>query len=148
MTCELNPPSRRDEFAAAADNNNGSVELGRQLGPETDPTGGACTGATGGFVWITPGQLQFRSLLATVGDQFASAAYNLNTGTVNWTDNWTEEPASLDDSPVGTPDQQIYITGGRLRFDRATGSNVRHPQKRRRDGHHRNDQLHTQSLRH
>ncbi len=48
-----------------------------------------------------------------IQDQFNSAAYNLNTGSVNWATNWTEsnEPTS---NPATTGD--IQITGGHLSF--------------------------------
>ena len=120
VTCEL-PRNVRDEFTTAAyTNNNGSASWASNW-TETDAYGGGATGATGGFAWITGGQLQLRYLLATVGDQFASAAYNLNTGSNNWADDWTEE-GGLDGVATNAANQEIYITGARLRLDRANSS--------------------------
>jgi uncharacterized repeat protein (TIGR01451 family) len=117
----------RDEFANAAYTNNGPGNSAGWAGDwtETDSYGsgpaGAGAGAAGGFVWVTGGQLEFRYLLSTVGDQFASTAYNLNTGSDNWTGPWTES-VGLDGLPATAANRQIYITGQRLRFDRATGN--------------------------
>jgi len=120
VTCEQQR-NVRDEFSAAAyTNNNGSVNWAGAWA-ETDSYGGGATGAAGGFVYATGTQLQFRYLLSTVGDQFASAAYNLNTGSNNWTGNWTES-ATLDGSPSIVANQQIYITGGSLRLDRSNSA--------------------------
>lgn len=42
---------------------------------ETDGYGNGATGPTGGFVWVTAAQLQFRALPSTVADDFASGTY-------------------------------------------------------------------------
>lgn len=110
-----------DQFGTAAyTNTNGSTNWSASPWTETDRYGNGATGATGGLVWITGGALQFRYLSTTVIDQFATAAYNNNNGTSNWSDNWIEE--SDDGSATITGNQHIYITGGSLRFDRATGN--------------------------
>lgn len=124
VTCQM-ASNVRDEFAAVAYTNNGPNNTASWSGAWTETDNGAGTaGATGGFVWITGNQLQFRYVLSTFGDQFASQAYNLNTGTVNWTGNWTES-ATLDGSATTIANQQIYITnnGNRyLTFDRSNSA--------------------------
>ncbi|MEW6584086.1 MAG: C25 family cysteine peptidase [Nitrospirota bacterium] len=109
-----------DQFGAASyNNNNGSLNWSGAW-TETDSYGSGSTGATGGFVWITGGQLQFRYLLSTVRDEFGSASYSLNYGSENWTGNWIEQ--SDDGSPSIIGNRHIYIDAGSLRFDRATGN--------------------------
>ncbi|MCS6845325.1 MAG: carboxypeptidase regulatory-like domain-containing protein, partial [Caldilineales bacterium] len=49
-------------------------------------------------------------------DQFGSAAYNLNSGNVNWSTNWVE--ANDDNSPTAG---SMLITSGVLRFQSTTG---------------------------
>jgi uncharacterized repeat protein (TIGR01451 family) len=112
----------RDEFASAAYTNNGPNNTANWSGnwTETDNYGNGATGATGGLVWITGGQLQFRYLAGTLLDQFGTAAYNNSNGTNTWSTSWTEG-SGLDGSASTASNQEIYITGGRLRFDRSTG---------------------------
>lgn len=121
VTCVIPGNNVRDEFSNVAyTNNNGSANWSTNW-TETDSYGSGSTGATGGFVWITGGHLQFRYLLSTVGDQFDSADYSLNTGSDNWHNNWTES-ATLDGSPNTVANRQIYITNNRLRFDRSNSA--------------------------
>jgi uncharacterized repeat protein (TIGR01451 family) len=114
----------RDQFSAISyTNNDGSVSWAGAWS-ETDAygtgPGGTGAGAAGGFVRVAGGQLQFRYALSDVADDFSSAAYNLNTGADNWAGNWTE--TSDDGSASNTGNQHIYISGGRLWFDQATGN--------------------------
>ncbi|MFZ3138771.1 MAG: C25 family cysteine peptidase [Thermodesulfovibrionales bacterium] len=93
----------RDEFTTQAyTNNNGSVNWAGNW-TETDSYGSGATGATGGFVWITGGQLQFRYLNSNVRDEFTTDnSYGGNYGSANWAGAWTEE------NDAGTPN---YSTG-------------------------------------
>ncbi len=53
-----------------------------------------------------------------VEDQFASASYSLNTGSVNWASNWAE---TGDDNAANAG--TIYITPGTLRFRESSAAN-------------------------
>jgi uncharacterized repeat protein (TIGR01451 family) len=112
VTCER-PWNVRDEFATAAyTNNDGSANWAGNW-TETDAYGGGATGATGGFAWITGGQLQLRYLLSNVRDEFATAAYTNNgpNNSANWAGPWTE---TNDDGTAGAG--FILVTGGYARF--------------------------------
>lgn len=102
----------RDEFTTQAYTNNNGTANWAGAWAETDSYGGGATGATGGFVWITGGQLQFRYLLSNVRDNFATAgSYNGNNGSNNWNAAWTE---TNDDGTAGGG--FIVVTGGFARF--------------------------------
>ncbi len=91
VTCDL-PQNVRDEFGTAAYTNNGPNNTANWSTnwTETDSGPGAA-GATGGFLWITAGQLQFRYLLSNVLDQFnTNGSYAGNNGSNNWNAAWTE----------------------------------------------------------
>jgi hypothetical protein len=112
----------RDEFASAAYNNNGPNNTNSWTGDwaETDTAG---AGAGSGFARITGGHFEFRYPTSTVRDEFTTAAYNNNNGPDNWATSWTEGPfAGADGSAATVADQQIYITGGRLRLDRSNSA--------------------------
>ncbi|MCL4807327.1 MAG: DUF11 domain-containing protein, partial [Thermoanaerobaculia bacterium] len=110
-----------DQFGTQAYTNSDGSAAWAGDWTETDGYAGGTTGAAGGFSWITGGTLQLRALLSTVGDQFSSADYNLNTGSDNWAGPWIESP-TLDGFPGTVNNRQIYITGGRLRLDRSNSS--------------------------
>ncbi|MBI5640292.1 MAG: DUF11 domain-containing protein [Nitrospirae bacterium] len=116
VTCDL-ATNVRDEFAAAAyNNNNGSANWAGNWA-ETDVYGSGATGAAGGYVWITGGQLQLRYLLSNVRDDFTTDdSYSGNYGSNNWTGNWTE---TGDDGSASSGNILIDNGGNRLSFDQA-----------------------------
>ncbi len=123
VTCQRASQNVRDEFATAAYNNNGPNNTANWATnwSETDSVGG---GATGGFVWVTDGQLQLRDLFqvpanALYADSFSSASYSLNSGTSNWASSWVE----VGDDVSGLPSAgTIGIDGDqRLEFRAGTG---------------------------
>ncbi|MBI5633652.1 MAG: DUF11 domain-containing protein [Nitrospirae bacterium] len=117
VTCDI-PRNVADFFGAVAYNNtNGSVSWAANPWAETDGYGTGATGATGGFIWITAGQLQFRYLLSNVRDNFATnGSYAGNNGSNNWNANWTE--VNDDGSASIVADQHMYVSNNSLRFDR------------------------------
>jgi uncharacterized repeat protein (TIGR01451 family) len=123
VTCER-AQNVRDEFSTVAYTNNDGSASWSGAWTETDAygtgPGGTGAGAAGGFAAISGGQLQLRYLLSTVGDEFNAQAYNLNTGSDNWSTSWTEVSDDGSASTVGN--QHIYIDGGRLWLDHATGN--------------------------
>lgn len=78
----------RDQFGTAAYTNNDGSATWTGAWTETDAYGTGATGATGGFVWITGGALQFRYLLATVFDNFSST-FNTDSTTAGGTNDWS-----------------------------------------------------------
>ena len=89
VTCER-ASNVRDEFANQAyTNNDGSLNWAGNW-TEADIYGSGATGATGGFLWITGGQMQFRYQASNVADNFTSVSYTRNDGNTNWFNNWTE----------------------------------------------------------
>jgi len=119
------PFNVRDQFDSQSYSLNGPFNTANWTGSwsEVDAYGNGATGASGGFVWATGTQLQFQSLPRTFRDNFESVSYSNSDGTSNWAGNWTEGPG-LDGVPGTVNNRQIYITGGRLRFDRSnSGTN-------------------------
>ncbi len=117
LTCDRGTTANlRDQFASQAYNlTNGSVNWSASPWVETDNYAGGGSGPTGGFVWITPGQLQFRYLQANVADTFQSVSYARQNGNINWTSNWIE---TGDD---GNPAAGIITANGtRLNFGPGT----------------------------
>ncbi|MBP7865824.1 MAG: DUF11 domain-containing protein [Acidobacteria bacterium] len=103
----------RDQFGTAAYNRNDGSATWSGNWTETDPWGRLDnSGATGGLVWITGGQLQFRYLASNVADNFGTAgSYAGSDGTDTWNSDWTE--TSDNNSAV---DGTILVTGGYTLF--------------------------------
>jgi len=123
VTCDI-PRNFADYFGAIAYNNtNGSENWAPNPWIETDLGPGAAD-ATGGFIRIWAGQLQFQSLLVNVRDEFnTNGSYTQNDGLVNWSNNWTEEYDDGSASITGNP--HMYVSGNRLWFDGNTsGTNT------------------------
>lgn len=107
ITCERSA-NVRDEFSSVAyTNNNGSVNWAGNW-TETDAYGSGATGATGGFVWVTGGTLQFRYQNANVRDTFSTTSYSRNNGTNDWTGDWTE---TGDDNNPGSGSITVDVVG-------------------------------------
>ena len=109
----------RDDFGAAAyTTNNGTVNWSGNW-TESDTNGNLAAGATGGFVWITGGNLQLRYLVSTFADNFNNQGYGNQTGSALWSAGWDE--TNDDDLATTTGNRHIYVSaaGNSLYFDRA-----------------------------
>lgn len=112
VTCEF-PRNVRDTFATAVYTRNDGVDNWSGSWTESDTLG---SGATGGLVWVTTGQLQFRQQNTTsYADNLASGGYSGNTGTASWTTSWTEfgDDGTATGGTIGVDgDQRIEFRGG------------------------------------
>jgi uncharacterized repeat protein (TIGR01451 family) len=119
VSCELSVGVKTvlDQFGTQAYNNNNGTTNWATNWTETDIYGNGATGATGGFVWATGSQLQFRYLLPNVSDNFDTAGTysGNNNSTYNWDAGWTE---TNDDNSATTG--SIVVTGGYARFRQGT----------------------------
>jgi uncharacterized repeat protein (TIGR01451 family) len=109
----LQPVNVADNFDTVSyTNNDGSLSWADAW---TEVDSGPTPAESAGFVRVSGGALQFRA--PYVADNFITAAYTNNVGSINWAGNWTE--TGDDGTATNNGDQNIYVTNGRLRFDRS-----------------------------
>ncbi len=102
-----------DNFRAVAYNNSdGTSNWSTAPWVETDALGG---GAASGQVLVTGGVLRMSRPTSNVRDQFGTAAYTNNNGSVNWAGNWTETDG-YGGGATGAGGGFVWITGGVLQF--------------------------------
>jgi uncharacterized repeat protein (TIGR01451 family) len=114
VTCDSSD-NVRDQFGTAAyTNNNGSVNWsGNWI--ETDRYDRGATGAGGGWVWVTGGQLQLRYQTANVRDQIDGNNYTGSNGTSTWDSAWAEANDDIGGLPTAG---SIRAANNRIEFSR------------------------------
>jgi uncharacterized repeat protein (TIGR01451 family) len=90
--------------------NTGSTDLNNVTIYDPLPMGGS----------YVPGSSSLARGTGNVRDEFASAAYNLNAGSEDWADNWTE----TDILGNGASGGLVSVTGGQLRFAYTNSTNT------------------------